>query len=226
MNDIGQAFNAGAARYDTARRQLVPCLDEYYAAAVASAPFAADAALRILDLGAGTGLLAQCFLDAFPNARLTLIDLSDQMLQVAHERFAAMPAVSYRIADYAREPLPSEFDLVISGLSIHHLSDPDKRGLFGKIFAALRPGGAFINADQVLGPTSEAESKYRAEWLRQVKAKKVSEADLAAALQRMTHDRMATLSAQLAWLGDAGFVQVDCVYKNWSFAVFGGRKPG
>ena len=113
---------------------------------------------------------------------------------------------------------------LVSGLSIHHLGDADKRALFRRVFAALRPGGAFINADQVLGPTPEAEAAYRAEWLRQVKAKGVSPADLDAALLRMTYDRMATLDQQLGWLGEAGFVQVDCVYKNWSFAVFGGRK--
>ena len=40
----------------------------------------------------------------------------------------------------------------------------------------------------------------------------------------MEKEKMATLDEQEAWLGEAGFRQVDCPYKNYGFAVYGGRK--
>jgi tRNA (cmo5U34)-methyltransferase len=40
----------------------------------------------------------------------------------------------------------------------------------------------------------------------------------------MEYDRMAPLEDQLGWLEATGFVDIDCWYKNFSFAVFGGRK--
>jgi tRNA (cmo5U34)-methyltransferase len=41
----------------------------------------------------------------------------------------------------------------------------------------------------------------------------------------MKYDRMAPLNTQLRWLEEAGFQDVDCWYKNFSFAVFGGHRP-
>ncbi len=216
-------FDRWAQTYDRARRQLVPCLDDFYDAVIAQLPFDEQAPLHVLDLGAGTGLLSLFVAKQFPNAHLTLVDIADQMLEKARERFADEPQrFAFVCADYARIALPGPFDAVVSGLSIHHLEDEQKRALFRSVHDSLAPGGAFINADQVLGATPEIEQRYRATWLRQVRGR-VDEADLAAALERMKDDKMATLEAQLAWLREAGFASVDCWYKSYNFAVFGGR---
>jgi len=82
----------------------------------------------------------------------------------------------------------------------------------------------FANADQVLGKTLDLENLYRQEWLDSISAAGVSDEDLTAALKRMEHDRMAPLDRQLGWLEAAGFQHVDCWYKNFSFAVFGGQR--
>ena len=42
--------------------------------------------------------------------------------------------------------------------------------------------------------------------------------------KRMKDDKMATIAAQLNWLEEAGFRSVDCWYKSYNFAVYGGRK--
>ena len=65
---------------------------------------------------------------------------------------------------------------------------------------APRVRGAFINADQVLGPTPAAERRYHETWLRQARARDVSADDLTQALERMRADRMSPLAAQLQWL--------------------------
>ena len=126
--------------------------------------------------------------------------------------------------DYAREPLPGEYEAVVSALSVHHLDGTGKRELFRKVYGVLCSGGVFVNADQVLGSTPEIEARYREMWFRRVRERGVSEEDLAAALARMEEDKMSTLEEQKAWLEEAGFRQVDCPYKNYSFAVYGGYK--
>jgi tRNA (cmo5U34)-methyltransferase len=83
----------------------------------------------------------------------------------------------------------------------------------------------FVNADQVLGATTELEKLYRTHWLKSVRALGISDEELNKARKRMEYDRMTPLTDQLGWLKQAGFQDVDCWYKNFSFAVFGGHRP-
>lgn len=221
----GAVFDGAAAGYDRARRQLVPPFDGFYGAAVGAIPYRREDEIRVLDLGAGTGLLSAMVARAFPRARITLADVSPEMLGVARQRFADEPArFELRVMDYAEEPLLGEYDAVVSALSIHHLDGDEKRELFRKVYGVLREGGVFVNADQVLGETPETEARYREVWLRQVRERGVSEEDLSAALARMREDKMSTLDEQRVWLVEAGFRPVECWYKSYSFAVYGGYR--
>ncbi|WP_208099060.1 class I SAM-dependent methyltransferase [Nostoc sp. 106C] len=176
-------------------------------------------------MGAGTGLYAGMVQAVFPNAEFTLLDLAAEMLEKAKSRFRKMgKSPRILIGDYVETDITGAYDLVISALSIHHLSDADKECLYQRIYNVLNPGGMFVNADQVLGKTPNLEKLYRQQWLNSVCAQGISNEELKAAQKRMQYDRMATLDIQLAWLEAAGFQDVDCWYKNFSFAVFGGRK--
>ncbi len=242
---IGEAFGAHAPDYDRLRRRLVPNFDAFYGAAleiVAEWQAArGDKPLRVLDLGAGTGLFAAMVRERFPKARIHLVDLSAPMLAEAERRFAKAKAgragtavaaaderpgrVTFAVADYAKDELGGPWDLVISALSIHHIDDAAKRTLFARIFAALAPGGLFLEADQVLAPTPELAARDHAHWRATAAGLGASEAEIVAAEGRMSFDRCATLEDQLAWLREAGFAPVDCGYKARQFAVFFGVKP-
>lgn len=222
---VASTFSKWASQYDRSRRQLIPCFDEFYAAAIQVLPFAATDAIDVLDLGAGTGLLSAFVLEAFPNVRLTLLDASPEMLDIARNRFHSSPGrVAYVVADYTHELPSGEFDAVVSAVSIHHLDEAEKRTLWREIFKVLRPGGIFVNADQVLGRTAAEESMFRESWLCEVKERGVSAADLAGALERMREDKSSTLEVQLAGLTAAGFADVGSAFQEKSFAVFTGRK--
>lgn len=230
--EVGKLFTGDAHRYDAARRQLIPCFDAFYGTAALLARTAleeeANAAPRMIDLGAGSGLLTRLVLDeAGGLAEAVLVDISAAMLTEARERFAGDHRVSMRIGDYtsALDWPSGSVDLVVSALSIHHLEDADKRALFRRIFGWLKPGGTFINADQVLGPTQALEQRYRDHWLREVRRAGLADTDLEQALHRMTADKMATMEAQLQWLAEAGFEERDCAFKHWSFAVIHARRP-
>jgi tRNA (cmo5U34)-methyltransferase len=208
------------------RRILIPCFDDFYKTAVEIIPSNRLASLKILDLGAGTGLYSGMVQSIFPNAEFTLLDLAFEMLEKAQFRFSKMgkfPRIL--IGNYVEVDLGDSYDLVISALSIHHLPDSDKQSLYQKIYNILNPGGMFVNADQVLGKTTDLEKLYRQHWLNSVLALGISHEDLKAAQKRMEYDCMTPLDVQLSWLEAAGFQNVDCWYKNFSFTVFGGYRP-
>jgi tRNA (cmo5U34)-methyltransferase len=229
VSEVEVSFDQAARDYDRARRQLVPCFDDFYGAVLEFLTFGRDEPVRFLDLGAGTGLLSALIGEAFPNARITLVDFSGEMLEKARQRFAPGGAASdrfeLRVGDFAREHLSDEYDAIVSALAIHHLENESKKALFRGIHGVLSEGGVFVNADQVLGATPEIEERYQEWWLREAREKGVSETDLAASRERIEADKNATLESQLAWLEEAGFEAVDCPYKNRRFAVYGGRKP-
>jgi tRNA (cmo5U34)-methyltransferase len=98
------------------------------------------------------------------------------MLARAREHFTGLAAPPVmEVLDYAHHSLDGPYDAVVSALSIHHLSDDLKHDLFARTFVALRPGGVFINAEQVLGPPTPLEEAYRQAWLDDARALGVSE---------------------------------------------------
>lgn len=224
--DVKQVFDGAAARYDALRRQLIPCLDGLYGTAVDLLPPDAGRPPRILDVGAGTGLLSERVLERLPGAEITLLDFSAEMLDRARARFAGRGArVAFRTADYVREPLGGPWDAIVSALSIHHLADADKRALYARALEALVPGGLLVNADNVLAEDPAVAARDRALWIRAVRASGLGEDDLRAALERTRVDVLAPLGLQLGWLRALGFAEVDCAYKWHHFAVFSGRRP-
>jgi tRNA (cmo5U34)-methyltransferase len=221
-NYATSTFDAHASGYDAVRRRLVPPFDAFYGTAVAALELVAGPVERVLDLGAGTGLLAAQVRAARPGAELTLLDGAPAMLDIARERLGDGPA--YVVADFAA-PLPAgPWDAIVSALAIHHLADDDKRALFARVHDGLRPGGIFVNAEQVAGPTPWLEQLYERTQERQARALGATDADWAGALERMAHDRCSTVEEQLGWLRDAGFGDADCLFKDHRFAVMVARR--
>jgi tRNA (cmo5U34)-methyltransferase len=224
MEHIRTAFNATASRYDAQRQWVIPEIDAFYGAAVRAADWPGSRP-AILDIGAGTGLLSALLLQRYPDACLTLLDISDQMLKVAHERFSGNPDVKYITGDYSTGELGGPYDLVCSALSIHHLSHEDKQQLYRRVYDALNPGGVFVNADQAAGETPALDRQYMDYWNGFIRNGPLGTDEQAEILKRRaTLDRSAKLSVQLGWLKDCGFLDVDVVYRNRIFVVITGRK--
>jgi tRNA (cmo5U34)-methyltransferase len=210
-----------ARTYDSERRRLVPCFDDFYGAGAELIARSCSASPRILDLGAGTGIFSEIVIRRIPRASLHLLDASAEMLEQASIRLAAHQPQLH--VQSLTAPLPSgSFDAVISALAIHHLSDEEKRALYGRILDLLAPGGLFINAEQVAGGSSRLQQLIESVHLDGARRLGSSEKEIEAAIRRMSCDRCATFGEQLRWLEQLGFQDVDCFYRAFRFAVFGG----
>ena len=220
-NNTRAVFDATASTYDRDRSRLIPGCDAFYRWAIDLIPARAK---RIVDLGAGSGLLSVLVRERFPDAQLHLIDFSAPMLDLARARLGDDPQVAYQQADYVTGDLPEGVCAVVSSLSIHHLDDADKRAVFQRVYRSLLPGGVFVNADQVAGPTPDLDARYKSLWLEQVRAAGATEQQIADSLYRKQEDRCAPVAEQLDWMRAAGFADADCWYKDNCFAVFAGTK--
>lgn len=220
---IREKFEAVSKEYDAQRKQLIPCFDDFYRLPVETLDFEGDAP-RVLDIGGGTGLFAAFVLEKYKNAHLTMIDLSAGMLDVAQKRFAAYSDFEYITADYTAYKFEETFDIIISALSIHHLSAAQKEKLYSECYAMLNPGGVFLNADQVLSPDPQTEDLFSRLWKEKVAHSGIDKKELEKAYERQAFDNPSTLADQLLWLKKAGFSQVDCVYKYYVFAGMYAKK--
>lgn len=218
-------FARDAVDYDPLRRKLIPCFDDLYRTALdVIGDWHPGRPLRVLDLGAGTGLLSAMILDRHPCVRLELVDASGTMLDQARRRFEGMANVSFVTADIGADDLRGPWDLIASALAIHHIDGDAKRHLFGRVRDALVPGGLFVNAEQVRGPTEKIEARYANRWLRDVRVAGAPNDEIVKASERMEHDRCETVEDQLVWMRQAGLTEVDCPFKSWRFAVLTGSR--
>jgi tRNA (cmo5U34)-methyltransferase len=223
MNEVKEQFSNVSKKYDSQRKYLIPCFNDFYSACLPLVKSLTHAK-RVLDIGAGTGLFSQFIYDLNPSLHFTLVDLSGQMLEVARERFEGEDHFEYTELDFSKDALPGKYDLIISGLAIHHLEDTAKAKLYKNIYQALNDGGLFINADQVAGKNMLFDSLYKYHWRETVSHSGLDREALVQAFERTKLDKLAPLETQLKMLEKAGFNEADCIYKNMNFAVFGGFK--
>jgi tRNA (cmo5U34)-methyltransferase len=158
---MGAFFDARATGYDDYIRDDIfgeVAFTQFYQAV--SAPIEETAEpLDILDLGCGTGLEIDFLLSHVPNARITGVDLSEEMLDLLRKRYAArMDQITLIKGSYLGMPLGTQaWDHVISVMSMHHILQDTKLELYRKIRAALKPGGKYIEGDSVVFPETKEE---------------------------------------------------------------------
>jgi SAM-dependent methyltransferase len=169
-------------------------------------------AKRILDLGTGDGrLLALLRLDR-REAQGVALDFSPIMLKAARERFRDDNKVQV-IEHNLDQPLRDlgRFDVIVSSFAIHHCTDERKRALYGEIYRALEPGGVFCNLEHVASVTTKLHARF-------LRALAITEAD------EDPSNKLVRVEAQLDWLREIGFEEVDCYWKWLELALFGGVK--
>lgn len=217
--DIKEQFNLIAEEYDHNRRKFIPCFDDYYINTTGFIASNIKEPRRILDLGAGTGLLSYYWYQHFPKAEYVLVDIADDMLNIARKRFAGIDNVSYQVIDYL-EGLPKEdFDVIVSALSIHHLENDEKTNLFAQVYDKLPTGGAFVNYDQFCAGQQEMNKWFDSYWENRLSKSGLTENDIKLWQERRKLDRECSVEEETEMLFKCNFKTVKCVYSYQKFSV-------
>jgi SAM-dependent methyltransferase len=196
---------------------------------------------RFIDIGCGDGLLAAAIWQEHPDATGILLDHSPPLLQAARERFQNFAApVHFCSIDYGQPEWVqavaryAPVDLIVSGHSIHHQPDEGKRQVYSDIFGLLQPGGMFLNVEHVASPTERLERLWdeiridssHTHALRRGlnKSRAEVETEYRERPDRQAN-RFALVETQCNWLREIGYTDVDCYFKFFESAVFGGCRP-
>ena len=197
-------------------------------------PFGRNEEFTFLDLGAGPGAASRAILERHPGSLAILADFSAEMMRAGEDAMAPFSG-RYRYVEFDMSTgewpaaIPAALDAVVTSLSVHHLPDERKQGLFAEIYDHLVPGGWYLNYD----PVRAGDPLVEATWER------VSDLDDPAAAARRLHRTpqqqaryanhvryIIPLAQQLDYLRSAGFRGVDVYWKQLENVIYGGCRPG
>ena len=209
--------------YDRIIRTYIPHYDESRGVQLdllaAALPHSAT---RIVDLGGGTGSLAEAILERFPCVSVLVRDLDHEMLAIARYRLARFGGRAELDAGSFTDPLPPT-DAVVAAFALHHVrSLQEKAYVYQGICQAIRPGGVFLNDDAVSGPfwppcgTTNGRLHGREGF------------HFRAGLSEPRHDWAAedtyfSAREELQAMAEAGFEAAECLWRRGPIAILGAR---
>ena len=234
-----------AAGYDAGAEVVHPHYREVQEAVLAQIAQPADAEFLLVDLGGGSGRLAEKFLERFPRARAVVVDQSEPFLELAQARLApfgdrAATQVARLQDDWAAR-LPDRPSAIVSTSAIHHLLPDEKRSLYQQCCEALVPGGIFANGDEVRDADDRQYKAALETWAAHMR--RVCAAGLVTESFRGMCDKWIernvkqfgqprasgddcheTIETQLGYLRDVGFARASSPWHEDMWAVLLGVK--
>ena len=118
-----------------------------------------------LDLGCGDGFLGHFIYRLYPGSRGVFLDISEEMINKARAKDKDHHS-EFIVQDFGKPDWfksisgLKKFDLIISGYSIHHIDNNEKRRLYKDIFDLLNLRGLFLNLEHVSSPTRMLEDTF------------------------------------------------------------------
>ncbi len=138
---------------------------EYRARALEAIP--ADFNGALLEVPVGTGILSMPVWKTLPDAEITCMDISENMMFMARERaeMTDVRNIHFVQGDAAAMPFGDEsFDVVVSMNGFHAFSD--KEAAFDEVFRVLKPGGLFCGCFYCEGRNAHTDKMVRRYYVR------------------------------------------------------------
>lgn len=232
-----------AIAYDESADQIHPHYLALQDAILQHLPLAADEQGTVADAGGGSGRLIERVLDRWPQATGIVVDQSEAFLALAERRLARFGkralCVHSRLQDDWLAQLPHPPNAIVSMSAIHHLDADEKQTLYQRCAAALPPGGALLNGDEVR-PADDAEYlRLLTDWTEAMRRgiaegritplftdafNRFAERNLTRFGQPKASgdDCLQTADEQLAYFRAAGFTTVDLPWHQALWALLRG----
>lgn len=222
-HSVSSHLQLRVAEYDELIRRLVPAYPAMRPVQLELLALALpEGGGRVLDLGGGTGALAAAIAERFPAAEIEIWDTDPEMLGTARERCTAFGNRVRYVRRSFTDPLPP-CDAVAACIALHHVKDLSiKAGIYRNIFAALRPGGIFVNADTAVCAGPILRDHAFELWARSMAPQGIDRPQaLAHFASWANEDYYPPLITELGMLASAGFAEPECFWREAAAVVFG-----
>jgi len=232
LKEIEERFDTDVARFSNLETGQATTLDALYTMELITDAIQAcyPNLHNVLDIGCGAGNYTVKLLHKVSDIAVTLVDLSQPMLDRAYERVSALTQreVKTRKGDFQTLDYEGEqYDVILATAVLHHLrDDQDWEDAFAKLFHLLAPGGSIWIFDLVWQEASRLQKfiythKY-GNYLSSLKDEHYRD-HVFAYIEK--EDSPRSLLYQVELMKKVGFTEVDVLHKNLSFASFVGFKP-
>lgn len=223
-HSVSQHLGIDLSEYDSLIRRYIRAYDEMLDSAVDEV-LGAGSLERVLDLGAGTGALAEKLLERHPTCTVELWDVDEQMIERAQARLARFgDRVQVRMASFF--DVDGTADAAMASLSFHHVHDlGEKARLYQAVYAGLRPGGRLAIADITISSDLEdAQAEWEVWANHQVSRGFTKEQAWQHFDDWAEEDRYFSQDEELTALRGAGF-DADTVWRAEPSTVLAARRP-
>ena len=155
---MGEFFNKRADGYEEHMKETVEEFEKYYKA-ISHPIRKTEDKINILDLGCGTGLELEGIFSKVPNAQITGIDMSEEMIKKLKEKYEnKLDNIKIIMDSYLTLPFENKnYDYVVACMTMHHFLKEEKIELYKKIREALKEGGKYIEGDYMVSKENEIE---------------------------------------------------------------------
>src|SRR5512134_3095058 len=113
MDKVKKHFEAEAQEFDAIIRRLIPYYPQMLEAILVALPFEPSEAINVIDLGCGTVTVAHLVKSVYPNARLTCVDLAENMLEMAQAKLGSDGEVRYQLANLESYEFEASYDAIL-----------------------------------------------------------------------------------------------------------------
>ena len=224
MKQVKDHFENEAEIFDELIRTIIPLYKDMVNSLILALPFHRKEGMKVLDLGCGTGNISLEVKNRFPNGQITCVDLAENMINMAESKLSHYSDIEFIRADFRNLDYQEEYDAVVSSLALHHLQREDQKSFYRRINRFLKEGGVFYNADIVLGSTPYLKETYLDKWVEfMLENHSQEEVEKIWLPKHREEDFPAPLINHIQWLKEAGFHEVDVVWKYYMFGVYGGK---
>ena len=224
-HSVEEHLHLQAVEYDRIIRTFIPHYDVILQEIVRWLGGVLPEEGKVIDLGGGTGSLAEGIAERFTRVQIEIRDTDPKMLEIAKQRLSGLQDRVRFVEKSFLDPLP-ECNAVVATLALHHVRELEQKAdIYRNIFKSLKSPGIFLNGDCTMSHQKNIQEAEFQFWSDFMKGHGMTEEEVRRHFAEWKEeDTYFSLSEEFSALRSAGFQEPECYWKYGPLAIYGGVK--